>query len=176
MPDPAASRIVQNCYVVCDLDRACAEMHALMGVGPFVGGVEVELANHVYHGKPAAPIRLRGVFVQSGDLNIELVQLLSAEPSAFRDMYPGDGEGMHHVAMFSDDYEGEKHRWIEAGHPVTSEFTTPFGAKICYIDTRSRFGHFVELYPEHPVIRAMYAQTVEEARAWDRRRLIVPWR
>ncbi|MBH1998763.1 MAG: VOC family protein [Sphingomonadaceae bacterium] len=176
MTERAASRIVQNAYVVRDLEQGCARLHALFGIGPFVGGVEVVLNDHRYRGAPAAPIRLRGVFVQSGDLNIELMEILSASPSAFHDMFEKGEEGLHHVAMFSDDYDAEKARWIAAGHDVVSEFTTDFGADICYIDARDTLGHFIELYPEHPIIRAMYAQTIEEARDWDGRQLIVPWR
>lgn len=176
MPERMASRIVQNAYVVRDLDRKCAQLHQLFGIGPFVGGVEVVLDNHHYRGQPAAPIRLRGVFVQSGDLNIELIEMLSAGPCAFHEMFGHGEEGLHHVAMFSDDYEGEKARWIASGHDIVSEFTTGFGAKICYIDARAVLGHFIELYPEHPVIRAMYAQTIAEAHDWDGTSLIVPWR
>ena len=176
MSERAASRIVQNGYVVRDLEQACARLHAMFGIGPFVGGVEMLLDDNRYRGAPAEPIRLRGVFVQSGDLNIELVEILSTGPSAFHEMFGKGEEGLHHVAMFSDDYDAEKTRWIAAGHDLVSEFTTGFGAKICYIDARGTLGHFIELYPEHPIIRAMYAQTVEEARDWDGRQLIVPWR
>ena len=170
-----AARIVQNGYVVRDLDAACERLHAMLGVAPFVGGTEVVLEGHHYLGAPAAPIRLRGVFVQSGDLNIELIQILSHGPSAFHDIVDAGREGLHHVAMFCEDYDAEKARWIDASHAIASEFTTDFGAKICYIDARDTLGHFIELYPEHPVIRAMYARTVEAARDWDGKQLIVPW-
>ncbi|WP_070157214.1 VOC family protein [Sphingobium phenoxybenzoativorans] len=171
-----AGRIVQNAYVVRDLDAACAQWHRMTGIGPFVGGVEVVLDQHRYRGRPADPIRLRGVFVQSGGLNIELIQLLSDGPCAFRDMFPGEAEGLHHSAMFCDDYAAERDRWSAAGYPVVSEFTTGFGVSICYIDTRPLFGHFLELYPEDPIIRGMYRQTVEEAEGWEGKQLIVPWR
>ncbi|MDI1295907.1 MAG: VOC family protein [bacterium] len=176
MRQDAASAIVQTCYVVRDLDAACARLHALLGVGPFVGGVAMALEDHHYRGATAEPIRLRGVFVQSGAHNIELVQILSSGPSAFHDLFPDGGEGLHHVAMFCADYAAERDRWVAAGYPVASEFTTGFGAQICYIDARPLLGHCIELYPEHPLIRGMYAQTAEEARHWDGRRLIVPWR
>lgn len=175
MSNAATGKIVQNCYVVRDLEAACARFHGLLGIGPFVGGVEAILSDHHYRGQPAEPIRLRGVFVQSGDLNIELVQILSTGPSAFHDMFPDGGEGLHHVAMFCDDYEAERDRLVAAGCPVVSEFEA-VGAHICYIDARDTLGHFIELYPEHPTIRAMYAQPVEEARNWDGQNLIVPWR
>ena len=171
-----AIAIIQNAYVVRNLEEACERLNRLMGFGPFVGGVEAVLEQHRYHGEPAEPIRLRGVFVQSGDLNIELIEMLSDGPCAFRDMFAPGEEGMHHSAMFCADYEGERDRWVAAGYPVASEFTTAFGASICYIDTRPLLGHFLELYPEDAIIRGMYRQTVEEAEGWDGAQLIVPWR
>lgn len=167
---------VQNCYVVADLDASCRRMHDLYGIGPFIGGKEVVLDNHVYRGTAAEPVRLRGVFVQSGDHNIELVELLSDAPSAFHDMFARGQEGFHHAAVFADDYEATRDRFVAAGMPVASEFTVSFGAMICYLDARDTLGHMIELYPENDIIRGMYRQTREEAQAWDGRDLIVPWR
>lgn len=167
--------IVQNAYVVRDLEDACERLHRLMGLGPFVGGTDVVLEHHRYRGTEAAPIRLRGVFVQSGALNLELIQMLSDGPCAFSDMYRFGNEGFHHSATFCEDYEAERDGWVAAGYPVASEFTTNFGASICYIDTRPLFGHFLELYPENPIIRGMYRQAAEPSAGWDRHQLIVPW-
>ncbi len=120
------------------------------------------------------------MFVQSGDMNIELVELLSDGPCAFSDLYPGKTGGFHHVAVFCDDYFAQRDALVAAGYPVASEFTVPFGAQICYIDTRPLLGHFIELYPEHEVIRDMYARTRDEGEAWannpdGRGDLIQPW-
>jgi hypothetical protein len=175
MPHLSALKIVQQCYVVRDLEAACARLHDLYGIGPFVGGVEAVLDNHVYRGAPAPAIRLKGVFVQSGDLNIELVELLSDTPSAFHDMFPDGAEGLHHVAMFSDDYDATRAHFIACGLPVISEFETAFGAKICYIDARDTWGHMIELYPENTIIRAMYDQTRQAPIGWDGKDLIIPW-
>ncbi|MFS0736755.1 VOC family protein [Sphingomonas sp. 1P06PA] len=170
-----AEAIVQNCYVVRDLEAACARMHAMYNIGPFLGGSESVLDDHRYRGMPAAPIRLRGVFVQSGDLNIELVQILSQGPDAFHDMYPAGAEGFHHVAMFCDDYEATRDRIVAQGCPVASAFTVAWGPEICYLDARDSLGHMIELYPEDARIRAMYAQASDAAHDWDRRELIIPW-
>lgn len=167
--------IVQNCYVVRDLDAACARIHALYGIGPFVGGGEGVLDNHVYRGARSAPIRIRGVFVQSGDLNLELVELLSDAPSAFHDIYPDGGEGFHHTAMFCDDYTATRDAFVAADMPVASDFTTAFGAAICYVDARETHGHMIELYPDDATIRAIYARARTAAADWDGRDLIVPW-
>ena len=167
--------IVQNAYVVRDLEEACARLHRLHGMGPFVGGGEGTLSDHVYRGVATDPIRIRGVFVQSGELNVELVQLLSDTPSAFHDMYPDSGEGFHHTAMFCAEYEATRDAWVAEGYPVASEFETAFGAKICYVDARRTHGHMIELYPENVIIRGMYAEARQAVAAWDGKTLIVPW-
>jgi hypothetical protein len=169
------ARIVQNAYVVPDLEQACRQMHQLYGIGPFVGGQPAELRAHRHRGQAAPDIRFRSVFVQSGDLNIELVQLLSPAPSAFHDMFGEGQQGLHHVAVFCTDYARERDAFVAAGYPVASEFTAGMGAQICYIDTRPVLGHMIELYPEHPGIRAKYQQARDAATHWDGQTLIIPW-
>ena len=168
------AKVIQNCYVVRDLEEACARLNRLYGIGPFLGGAESALEDHTYRGEPAAPIRIRGVFVQSGDLNIELVQPVSSSPSAFHDMFPNGEEGFHHVAMFCEDYDRERDAFVAAGFPIASEFRA-VGKMFCYVDARDPLGHMIELYPESDVIRGMYAQTREAAETWDGKDLIIPW-
>ena len=171
-----SASIVQNAYVVRDLEAACRRFHAHYGIGPFVGGVEFELGAHVYRGHPTPPIVLRGVFVQAGPLNLELIQLVSDTPSAFHDMYPAGSEGFHHVALFCADYERERDSWVAAGHVVASEFRLNWGPKVCYIDARREFGHMIELYPEDAIIRDMYRQARDAAVGWEGGEpLIIPW-
>lgn len=168
--------IVQNAYVVADLEAACAQFHEAYGIGPFIGGGEAELSEHVYRGSPAAPIRLTGVFVQSGQMNVELVQVLSEGPCAFTEMYPSGQQGFHHAAMFCEVYERQRDALVAAGYPVVSEFKVGLGAQICYVDTRSLNGHFLELYPEDLIIRAMYEHARLASVDWDGNGpLIRPW-
>jgi hypothetical protein len=168
------AEVVQNCYIVRDLEHACRRLNLMYGIGPFVGGQDGVLMAHTYRGREEEPIRIRGAFVQSGELNIELVQLVSTTPSAFHDMFPNGQEGLHHVAVFTHDYDKERDAFVAAGYPVASEFTA-LGKQICYIDARDPLGHMIELYPPHKTIRAMYQKTRDAAAAWDGSELIIPW-
>ena len=162
---PPPVRIVQMAYLVPDLDEACARFNRLYGWGPFIGGSEGVLADHVYRGQPAAPIRIRGVFAQSGDLNVEIIQVLSDAPSAFHDMLRDDGQPVpHHCAAVAEDYEAVRDRFVAEGFPVASEFAFA-GHRICYADTRPLLGHMTEVYPNLPLIRAMYAEARDGAAA-----------
>lgn len=171
----AGLEIVQNAYVVGDLGVAARGFGAALGIGPFVGGGEIELSRHVYRGRAAAPIRLLGAMAQSGAMNIELVQLLSEGPCAFSEMFGGGAQGFHHVAAFAADYAGTVARLEGLGMAVVSAFEVPWGAPVCYLDARAAMGHMIEIYPEDATIRAMYAQVRDAAAGWDGAATFVPW-
>lgn len=161
------ARIVQNAYVVNDIEEACRRLHEIYGIGPFLGGPKTALAGVVHRGEKAPDIEISAVFVQSGDMNVELIQQHSDGPSAFRDLFPKGKQGFHHVAVFCDDYEAERDAFVGAGYPVASEFDSRVGCKICYVDTTATLGHMIELYPENETIRDMYAQTRAAAENWS---------
>lgn len=169
-----ATAIVQNCYVVRDLEEGCARFHRLYGIGPFVGGAIMELTEHIYRGHPAPAIRLRAAFGQAGDINIELVELVSTAPNAFRDMFPEGSEGFHHIAMFSDDFAATCRHFAGLGHPLVSEACLLPGIKVGFIDARKSIGHMIELYPENAIIRAVFRQIRDAADSWDGQSLIIP--
>jgi hypothetical protein len=161
--------LVQMAFLVPDLEAGCAALNRSYGWGPFLGGSEGVLADHVYRGQPADPIRIRGVFVQTGAINVEVIQVISDAPSAFHDMLRDDGQPvLHHCATFAADYERVRDHLVAQGYPVVSEFGFA-GHRICYVDTRPLLGYMTEVYPDLPIIRAMYAETIAttKARAGD---------
>jgi hypothetical protein len=157
--------LVQMAFLVPSLEEGCEALNRAYGWGPFLGGTEGVLADHVYRGTPADPIRIRGVFVQTGTINVEVIEVVSDAPSAFHEMLRADGQPvLHHCATFAADYEGTRDHLVAQGYPVVSEFGFA-GRRICYVDTRPLLGFMTEIYPDLPVIRAMYAETVEATAA-----------
>lgn len=167
--------LVQMAFLVPNLEAGCAALNRAYGWGPFLGGTEGVLADHVYRGEPADPIRIRGIFVQSGDINVEVIEVVSDAPSAFHEMLRADGQPvLHHCATFAADYTGTRDHFVAQGYPVVSDFGFA-GHRICYVDTRPLLGYMTELYPELPVIRAMYAETRAAAAARPRDSAITPF-
>jgi Glyoxalase/Bleomycin resistance protein/Dioxygenase superfamily len=157
--------LVQMAFLVPNLEAGCAALGRAYGWGPFLGGTEGVLADHTYRGAPADPIRIRGVFVQTGDINVEVIEVISDAPSAFHEMLRADGQPvLHHCATFAADYTGTRNHLVAQGYPVVSEFGFA-GHRICYVDTRPLLGYMTEIYPELPIIRAMYAETVDATSA-----------
>ena len=167
-------KIVQNAYVVQNLEQKCQELYDQFDIGPFVLAENLELAEHRYRGRSAETVILDAAFAQSGDLNIEIIQVKSSGDNAFYDMFP-TGSGFHHVAYFCDRYGEERDRLIGLGYPVASEFSIGEGIEVCYVDTRPMFGHMVELYPKDGLLLGLYEKVRNIRDSWDGQTLLLPW-
>ena len=91
--------------VVPDLHVAISEW-ASKGVAPFLTMRKVTLGGYRYEGRSSKP-KLDVAFSQEGDLQIELIQPVNDEPSAYRDFLVAGGNGAHHDGWFCNDYQAE---------------------------------------------------------------------
>ncbi|MFM7275005.1 MAG: VOC family protein [Gammaproteobacteria bacterium] len=165
-------QIVQVAYVVDDLDTAIERWHRAFGLGPFIVRRHIVLTGTSYRGQPM-PLDISAAHVQSGDLQIELVCQHNPEPSAFRDMFAPGEEGLHHVAMFPDDYAATVAHYEAMGFPVATELVTGEGRGAAYMDTRPLMGHMLEVYRVNESLHAFYRFIADAARNWDGRDLLI---
>jgi len=165
------AKIIQNAYVVDNLQEAMERWTKLYGIGPWVILADVKGDNLTYRGEPSELV-FSAAFVQSGEINIELIEQHTDGPSAFRDMFAPGEEGFHHVAIISEDYEGDKARFEAAGCPVATEFSSGPDSGIAFVDTREKLGHMVELYQNEAAIMGLYSVIRQAAENWDGETLI----
>lgn len=161
------TRFVQLAYVARSLPEKCEQLFAAFDIGPFVVASNIELVNHRLWGKPAEPFVIDAAFAQSGELNIEVLQLKSPGPNAMTVMFQGASEGIQHIACFCPDMAAERDRLARLGYPPVSEFQFGGEVDICFSDTRKIFGHMVELYQDHPALHALYARVRGLRDGWD---------
>jgi hypothetical protein len=164
--------IVQQAYYVRDLDTAIERWHGLLGIGPFFVRRHIALSEVRYRGRPSS-LDISAAYVQAGPIQLELVTQHDDVPSGFRDMYAGDAEGLHHVAVIPEDYAGLIARYESIGCPVTTELRTASGRGAAYVDTRALNGHMLEVYLPNEGLRALYRDVAEAAATWDGRQLVI---
>ncbi len=165
-------RLIQNAYVVNDIDDAMARWHGVWGIGPFFVRRHITMPHVRYRGAPAQ-IDMSAVYVQAGPIQVELVQQHCQSPSAFRDMFAPGQEGLHHVAVIPHDYDQLLAHYAALGYPVASEIRTAGGRGASFIDTRPMLGHMMEVYMPGDGIPALYKMVAEAAENWDRKQLII---
>ena len=166
----AGQNIIQNAYLVNDIDQAIERWHGLWGIGPFFVRRHIVFASVVYRGAPSR-IDMSAAYVQAGPIQVELVTQHDNSPSAFRDMFAPGTEGLHHVAMIPVNYGEMIAHYTGLGYPVAAEVRTAGGRGAAFLDARPLVGHMMEVYVPGDGITALYRDVAAAAASWDRRRL-----
>lgn len=160
--------MIQNAYVVNDIDQAIDRWHQAWGLGPFLVRRHITMDQVWYRGKPST-LDISAAFVQAGPTQIEFICQHDDVPSAFRDAFAPGTEGLHHVAVMPDDYRAAVDHFVRLGYPVATELRTRSGRGASFVDTRPLLGHMVEIYPVSEGVLGLYRRVAEEAARWDGR-------
>jgi hypothetical protein len=163
--------IIQQAYVVNDIEAAAAKWNRTFGIGPFVLIDHITLQHVEYRGKPSEMV-LSAALCQAGPIQIELIQQHYDGPSCYRDTYPKGQEGFHHVAVLCEDFEAERARYEAMGCPTAMIFGGTEN-RTCYMDARALTGGMVELYTDYPGIRQLYRTVSERAASWNGKDILV---
>lgn len=140
---PDAVAIVQMGYVVPDLDAAMEHWTRILGIGPFTVSSEIVIDEPRYRGLPTNVDLIIGV-AQAGPVQVELIHQRNDVPSCYRDLFPADRGGLHHVAVRSGDFHREVARYEAMGCP-TAFCGRHRGRHFAYMDTSAHLGIMVEL-------------------------------
>jgi hypothetical protein len=160
---PSEMPIIQNCWVVPDLNRAIQGWLAL-GIGPFFT-FEINVPDAVYRGSQV-PLHIDVALAQAGPVQIELIQQLNNAPSAYRDSIPDGAGGFHHICRAYGRYD--EALAVLKSQDVTIAMSGQLGpTRFCYADTREQLGCMLELVDESPMGAAMQKLVHDGAINWD---------
>jgi hypothetical protein len=162
--------VIQNAFIVNDLETAMHRWHAMFGTGPFLVNDHIPLEDVVYRGAEVE-LDISVALAQSGDIQIELIQQHSDGPSCYRDQFAPGEEGFHHVAILCEDHEAAYRQYVDAGMVSATEFGSG-EQKIAYMDARAAIGAMIELYPDIDGIRMLFDMVRNIGKGWDGRNLV----
>jgi catechol 2,3-dioxygenase-like lactoylglutathione lyase family enzyme len=159
--------IRQNGYVVRDVEAAMRHWTEVLGVGPFF----------YFERAPVTALRAGGTtrdpavsiaLANSGDLQIELIQPRDDGPSAWRDFQDGGGEGLQHVAFWTNSFDAALAAALAAGHEVAQAGCSggPDG-RFVYFRATGHPGTMIELSEVSGAKGRFFALVAEAARTWD---------
>lgn len=157
---------MQICWVVPDLQAAMAEWTRTAGVGPFFQFDGVGWDEAVYRGKPWTNISISAAIAQAGDMQIELVTQNEEAPSIFREVVPAGASGLHHMALYSHDFDADLAFYRNAGVEVVFSGLM-MGARVAWLDTVKTLGFMVELLTANPVADSIFGAIRSAAETWD---------
>lgn len=148
MSEMKKSRIVQIGIMVRDVDRAVEEWAKLLGVEPKINITEgYEITKATFRGQPCHG-RLKQAAFNLENIQIELVSPYGEEPSVWKDCLDKDGEGLHHLAIKTEDIQDSIKELNEAGME-TMQYgewpSSPRNGCYAYMDGRNTVKTIIEL-------------------------------
>lgn len=157
--------IVQNAWVVNDLEEAMTRWTRVFGIGPFFCNPDIRVSDPRYRGHPT-DLRFAGAIAQAGSVQVELIQVLNEVPSCYRDLVPAGREAMHHIAVFADDFDAEVARYGALGFDVAFSGSNR-DMRFAYMDTSPVLGVMVEILEDVESVRTAFANIKSVCDSWD---------
>ncbi len=163
---PARSKhVMQVAWLVADLASAAEAWVRLTGIGPFVHASHVQIDGLTHRGRPAA-IDFSVAIAHAGDVQIELVQQHCDRPSAYRDLLGEAQRGLHHIGVYSSNYDADLARYLTEGVEVALSGSMG-GGRFAYLDTSAEIGCMVELIEQAAGYDDFFALVAARASTWD---------
>jgi hypothetical protein len=156
-------------YVVRDIEAAMDHWTRVLGIGPFFYFPRIVAVDATYRGKPQ-PFEIAVALSNSGPMQIELMCQLDDGPSSLREYADVHGEGLHHIAYWTETFEETLGRVRANGYDVTQ--SGAIGSKdnrFAYLSTQSHAGTIVELSEVSGMKGRLFAHIAQTAATWDGR-------
>jgi hypothetical protein len=166
MQSPHFGPIVQNAFVVRDLDAAVAHWTSKVGVGPFY------LLDHVQYGEvyfrgASLSMDMSVAIAQWGEIQIELIVQHDAAESIYSEFLRRHGEGLQHLGVMTASLDDHLARLRPLGIEPVQWGATAAGMRFAYLDTDRQAGGMIELIENGPAVEAFFAKVRRAAEHWD---------
>jgi hypothetical protein len=156
--------IKQIAYVVEELDASIERWIESFGVGPWLVYRNATMRGRYRDANTAVKIHV-GLSYQ-GDVQIELIQVISDTPSPYQDAAGRSRTGMHHIAWHAADLDGTVAAAMARGlRPV---FEASNGVvRVAYMESPQEPGPLFEFIEASPIILDGFAAGMQAAGDWD---------
>jgi hypothetical protein len=158
--------IMQNAFVVDDLDATLDHWVNKMGVGPFYVFEHIRFKEAFYRGKPAA-IDMTAAIGYWGDVQIEFIKQHDDVPSIYREFRGNGLRGMQHMGVITADLDEHLGRLGNLGITPVQWGSMPTGLRFAYVDSDFHPGAMIELIEPVPEVAEFFQMMKDAAAGWD---------
>jgi len=158
--------IVQNGYVVSDLERAVHHWSGVVGVGPFFLLEHVQFARLQLRGRPTQ-VDMSVAVAYWGAIQIELIVQHNQADSIYSEFLARSGVGLQHVGVMTDSVARALEHLQARGVDPVQWGSTASGIEFAYVSTDFHPGAMLELIEHGPAIDSFFRMAYEAAQSWD---------
>jgi hypothetical protein len=159
--------VMQNAFVVGNLEAALDHWTRVMGVGPFFVFERVEFTEVWYRGRSAVDMDLTVAIGYWGSLQIELIHQRNEVPSIYTDFPAREVGGLQHMGVLTDSVPRHLIRLRDVGIEAVQHGMTTGGLRFAYVSTDQHPGGMIELIESNPRMLKFFAKMQTAAQEWD---------
>jgi methylmalonyl-CoA/ethylmalonyl-CoA epimerase len=163
---PRFGPIVQNAFVVHDLEAAVAHWSSKLGIGPFYAIEHIAFGPAYFRGKPLT-LDISVAIAQWGEIQIELIVQHDAAESIYTEFAARHGEGLQHVGVMTASLDEHLERLRPFGIEPVQWGATATGMRFAYLNTDAHPGAMIELIETGPAVEAFFAMVRGGGARWD---------
>lgn len=158
--------MMQNGYVVRDLEKAVEVWTQGHGVGPFFLFEDAGVLNVKYKGA-ATESKFSCAIAYSGDLQIELICPGDPHPSTYKEFLDAGYEGLHHVGYAVPDISATLAKVDSGAFQIVQQGDMGIGGSYAYLDFGGRWGEIVELIEVGEELQGVFRMFKDASSGWD---------
>ena len=159
----------QLAWVVRDIEAAMWHWSTVLGVGPWFYKPAVGVTQFRYRGRESALPQLSIAFANSGALQLELIQQRNDAPSMYQDFLAQRGEGMQHIAWWTDTFDATVAALLARGYTEGHAGRVGDRGRFAYFEHAALPGNVVELSEQSGGKAEFFREIREAAAGWDGR-------
>jgi len=163
---PLFGPVVQNAFVVRDLEAAVDHWAGKLGVGPFYLLEHVQFGPVYFRGAPLA-LDMSVAIAQWGEIQVELIVQHDSAASIYSEYLARHGEGLQHLGVMTASLDRHLERLEAIGIEPVQWGATANGMRFAYVGTDRHAGGMIELIETGPAVEAFFAKVRGAAAKWD---------
>ena len=152
-------------YVVKDIEKAMLQW-VNMGIGPWYYVEKVPVDDFRYKNIPS-DMQMSIALANSGYVQIELIQQRNDAPSLYRDFLQTTGEGMHHIAYWTDHFDEQSKIFFSSGYTIGHSGNIGVNGRFIYYLNEKLPGTIIELSEMSGFKGEYFKAIAESALNWD---------
>jgi methylmalonyl-CoA/ethylmalonyl-CoA epimerase len=165
--------VMQNAFVVDDLEAAIHQWSRKLGVGPFFVFEHIKFDPLIFRGH-RSDCDMSAAIAYWGDLQIELVQQHNQAASIYKEFKDRGSHGLQHMAVMTEDLDAHLAQLKQLDIlPVQHGQVAGGGARFAYVNSDFMPGTMIELVESGAAILGYFKAMREAAAAWDGKQAIV---
>lgn len=164
--------VMQNAFVVDDLEASIHQWATKLGVGPFYVFEHIQFSEIHFRGTPT-PIDMTAAIAYWGDMQIELIFQHNDAPSIYQEFKQRGLRGMQHMGVMTDDLDAHLGRLKSLDITPVQLGRVATGARFAYVNSDFNPGTMIELIEAGDAILGFFKIIQDASRTWDGRNPIV---